>query len=72
MNCQKYHNMQIRCEQFVDDTINQINSVSPCASLFDEAYVQYQLRNRVYEIRCDNLDIFPGTSLELNKYIFKT
>jgi hypothetical protein len=71
LNCQKYHNMQIRCEKFVCDIIDQVDSISPCVSLFDEAYVQHQLRNRGYEIYCNNLDIFPKSSIEMNRYIFK-
>jgi hypothetical protein len=71
LNYQKYHNMQIRCDQFVRDTIDQVDSVSPCVSLFDEAYVQHQLREYGYEIRCNNLDIFPKSSIEMHKYIFK-
>jgi hypothetical protein len=71
LNCQKYHNMQIRCEQFVCNTIDQVDSISPCVSLFDEAYVQHQLRNRGYEIYCNNLDIFPKSSNELKKIIYK-
>jgi len=71
LNCQKYHNIQIRCEQFVCNTIDYVDSISPCISLFDEAYVQYLLRQSGYEIHCDNLNTFPKTTFELKKIIYK-
>jgi hypothetical protein len=72
LNCQRYHNMQKRCEQFVNDTINSIDAVSPCVSIFDEAYVQCVLRSRGYEISCDGLETFPKSSNTLSKIIYET
>lgn len=70
--CQQYHGMQLRCEQFATDTINGVDSKSPCVSIFDEAYVQHILRKQGYEIHCDNLDQFPTSSNQLAKIIYET
>lgn len=72
LNCQRYHNIQRRCDNFVDDTINSVEAVSPCISIFDEAYVQYKLRARGYEIACDGLEAFPDSSTKLSKIIYET
>jgi hypothetical protein len=72
LNCQHYHNIQTRCEQFAADTINLVYSESPCVSIFDEAHVQYVLRNKGYEIRCHDLNKFPTTSIRLADLIYET
>lgn len=72
LNCQYHHGIQLRCEQFVYDTIHKVNSQSPCVSIFDEAYVQYALRKQGYEIQCYNLDQFPTSSNQLAKIIYET
>lgn len=72
LECQQYHNIQLRCEQFAQDAINGINSESPCVSLFDEAYVQYVLRKQGYEIHCYNLNQFPTSSKQLAEIIYET
>jgi len=72
LKCQMYHNMQLRCNQFVNDTLDFVHSVSPCVSVFDEAYVQYLLRNQGYEMLCQDLNQFPTTSTQLAKIIYET
>lgn len=72
LNCQQYHGIQLRCEQFVKDTINSIHTTSPCISVFDEAYVQHILRTQGYEIQCYNLNQFPNTSTQLAEIIYET
>jgi hypothetical protein len=72
LNCQKYHGIQQRCEQFVKNTIDSVHTDSPCISVFDEAYVQYLLRVQGYEILCHDLNQFPTTSTQLAKTIYET
>ena len=62
---QKFHNIQLECEQYVDDLINGIDSNITLYSIFDEAYIQQLLRQKNIEIRCDGLDIFPNTTQQL-------
>lgn len=69
---QKYHNLQICCERWVDDVLQDRDSVCPALTVFDEAYIQHLLRRRGFEIRCDGLDQFPGTSSALRSLIYPT
>lgn len=66
---QQFHGIQKLCDQFVDSTINGDCMENPCISIFDEAYVQYKLRNAGWEIEVDNLNKFPN-SAELSKIIY--
>jgi hypothetical protein len=72
LNKQKFHLSQLKCQQWVYDTLLQVvDTPSPCQTIFDESYVQYLLRELGYELSCDGLDIFPKTSSELHKIINK-
>jgi len=66
---QKNHNLQKRCDQWIKDTILGKIKTSPCVSIIDEAYIQYQLRNKGYEISCDGLNNFPKNSKQLKLII---
>lgn len=68
---QKFHNVQKNVHSWVIDTIDGIDSMSPCITIFDEAYTQYLLRKHGYEIQCDGLDKFPKNSSQLHKIIYK-
>jgi len=70
---QQFHNSQINCNSWVQDILNSdtLDSVSPCQTIFDESYIQYLLRQQGYEIECDNLNIFPSTTSEMKKIIYK-
>ena len=65
------HGVQKRCTQWASDIINGIESENPCTTLMDEAYVQHLLRTQGYEIKCDGLNSFPKTSLELKELIYE-
>ena len=39
--------------------------------LATQAWIQWQLRNLGWEIRCDGLDIWPGNSVELQKLLYQ-
>ena len=69
---QRFYSSQLKCQQWVYDAIKgNINTLTPCQTIFDESYVQYLLRELGYELRCDGLDIFPETATALHKLIFK-
>ena len=65
LKLQKFHNIQLKCEQHVADLINGINSNITLHSIFDEAYIQQLLRQHNIEIRCDGLNVFPSTTAQL-------
>ena len=65
LKLQKFHNIQLLCEQYVTDLINGVDSIITLYSIFDEAYIQQLLRQHNIEIRCDRLDQFPGTTQQL-------
>jgi len=67
---QRHHNAQNKCNRWVKNIIADNQSISPCRTIFDEAYVQAKLRDNGYEIKCDGLDIFPKNSEEMHKLIF--
>jgi hypothetical protein len=71
LQAQKYIGSQHRCDDWCNDTLEGVESATPCQTMFDEVYVQDQLRARGFEIRCDGLDMFPSTSTELKKIIYK-
>jgi hypothetical protein len=60
------------CQNIVDSVVHGIdfdwsNQPLPLAS---EAYVQWQLRNLGYEIRCHELDKFPTDSVHLKELLY--
>ena len=65
LKLQKFHNIQLKCKQYVNDLINGIDSNITLHSIFDEAYIQQLLRQHHIEIHCDQLDVFPGTTQQL-------
>jgi hypothetical protein len=71
LNLQKYHNSQLKCQQWVTDIILGTTSSTPCQTIFDESYVQYLLRESGFELQCDGLNIFPITSTDMKKLIYK-
>ena len=68
---QKIHNSQLRCEQYVRDLLDGIDTNITLCSIFDEAYIQHLLRHHGYEIQCNKLNTFPKTTLCLKKIIYK-
>lgn len=72
VNAQELHGIQGRCDQWVDDILVGRVTKSPCITLFDEAWTQYQLRCLGYEIKCHNLDDWPVDSQTMRDLIYKT
>lgn len=66
---QKFHNIQHKCNNWVNSIISGKATTTPCVTIFDEAYVQACLRNLGFEIRCFELNEFPKDSAELKKLL---
>jgi hypothetical protein len=71
LQAQQYHNIQNKCQKWVNDSLTDQPSISPGTTIFDEAYVQYYLRLNGYELKCDGLNTFPDHSIELKKIIYE-
>jgi len=67
---QKFHNIQLRCEQFATNLINGVNSNIALHSIFDEAYIQHFLRLHNIELQCHGLDVFPNTTQQLRNMTY--
>lgn len=67
---QKLHGIQKKCQLWVRDIIEGKNSISPCRTIFDEAFVQHLLRTHGYEIKCNELNLYPTNASEFNKIIY--
>ena len=72
LQLQTHTNQDQLCKNIVDSVVNNIefdwsNQTLPLAS---EAYVQWQLRNLGYEIRCHELDKFPTNSVHLKELLY--
>ena len=72
LSVQKLHNSQLRCEQYVRDLLDGINSNIILCSIFDEAYIQHLLRSNNLELQCDGLDLFPATTHQLKNLTYET
>lgn len=71
LSAQKFHNSQIRCHQYLQDLLNDIDTSMHIQSIFDEAYMQHLLRQRNLEIQCDGLDNFPSTTKQLKLLVYE-
>jgi len=72
LKLQKFHNIQLRCEQYVNDVINGVDSNITLYTIFDEAYIQWLLRQHNIEIHCNGLDNFPSTTQQLKILTYET
>jgi hypothetical protein len=72
LSAQKFHNSQIRCEQYVQDLLDGHSTDIVLYSIFDEAYIQHLLRLNNLELRCDGLDLFPVTTQQLRNLTYET
>lgn len=76
-----FHQTNLSLQQFVgqDQLCHRIVSTAIAGESYDwsglslpsEAWVQWQLRNLGYEVRCHGLDIFPSNSVQLTKLLYK-
>jgi len=68
---QHTHNSQQKCHQYVNDTLVGNNTPMIINTIFDEAYIQYLLRQHNFEIQCNGLDIFPDTTQQLKNLTYE-
>lgn len=59
------------CNNIVSNSINGIEYHWSPMSIVGESWVQWQLRNLGYEIKCNGLDTFPANSLKLQELLYK-
>ena len=60
------------CKNIVTSTISNtpFDWADQNTTLVGESFVQWDLRNRGFEIRCDGLDTFPTNSLQLRELLY--
>lgn len=58
------------CNRIVQYTINDLNFDWPELPLPSQSWVQWDLRNQGFELRCRGLDKFPNNSVQLKKLIY--
>ena len=73
LSLQAYAGQDQLCATIVESTLSDqkfdwSNRIVPLVS---EAWIQWELRNRGWEIQCHGLDVFPKTSKDLKKLLFK-
>lgn len=73
LSLQKFINQDQICNQIINSVVSnkQFDWGDQLLPLPSEAWIQWQLRNLGYEIRCHGLDIFPTNSVHLQKLIYK-
>jgi len=71
VSAQPYHDIQNRCDIWVERLLQGYNDPTPCLTLFDEAWVQHRLRLLGYEIQCDGLINFPRNAKDLSVIIYE-
>jgi hypothetical protein len=67
---QKHLNEDMLCKKIVESTVEGKNFSWSPRSLVSESWVQWQLRNLGWEIRCDGLDTFPTNSVHLKELLY--
>jgi hypothetical protein len=69
---QKFLHIDRLCHEIVDAVCDNIDLDWQPIGLCSESWVQWELRNRGFEIQCYNLDVFPTNSVQLRKLIYST
>jgi len=70
LKLQKYISQDQICNQIVNDVVNHRQVEWEELTLTSESWVQWELRNRGFEIRCDGLDMFPTNSIQLRELLY--
>ena len=68
---QEYLGTDFLANEIVNCTITRQDFSWNKLSLVTESWIQWELRNQGYEIKCDGLDTFPTTSLDLANLLYK-
>jgi hypothetical protein len=58
------------CHKFLAHTLNDHNMDLVDIPLPSQAWLQWQLRNLGFEIRCSGLDTFPTNSIQLKELLY--
>ena len=72
LQLQIHNNQDQLCKNIVDSIVNnfEFDWCDQSLPLASESYVQWQLRNLGYEIRCHELDKFPTNSVHLKELLY--
>ena len=71
LTLQKYSTQDQICKQIIDAVINNHNLDWEEITLISESWVQWQLRNLGFELRCHELDKFPTNSVQLRELLYQ-
>jgi hypothetical protein len=67
---QQYLDEDVLCNQIVTSVVDGKDFSWSPRSLVSESWIQWQLRNLGYEVRCHELDTFPTNSVHLRELIY--
>lgn len=69
---EQFINTDLICQDIVTRTLlgQNFSWKSTDLTVIDEAFVQYQLRNKNFEMRCHGLDTFPTNSVQLKELLY--
>jgi hypothetical protein len=70
LSLQKYLDQDRLCQQIIQATLNNINLDWTKLPLVSESWVQWELRNQNFEIKCEGLDTFPTNSVQLKELLY--
>jgi hypothetical protein len=72
LQLQKFKNQDKLCKNIVDSVVNNFKFEwsDQSVPLASESWIQWQLRNLGYEVRCHELDTFPTNSVHLRELIY--
>lgn len=71
LSLQKYLNQDELCTNIIDSLITTQPMEWDNLPIPSQSWIQWQLRNLGYEVRCNGLDIFPTNSVQLQELIYK-
>jgi hypothetical protein len=70
LSCQTFLNHDKLCHQIIKSVTDSLDFSWTKLSLTSEAWIQWQLRNLGFEIKCQDLDKFPTNSVHLKKLLY--
>jgi len=70
LQLQQYRGQDELCQQIVHATVYDQDMVWPDLPLPSQSWIQWQLRNLGFKLRCHGLDIFPANSIQLKKLTY--
>jgi hypothetical protein len=71
LSLQKNINIDQLCKNIVHAIMHHQSISWPPMSIVGESWIQWQLRNLGYEIKCHGLDTFPTNSVNLQELLYK-